>query len=244
MAVLETLLQYTTVNESKSGKISVIIVCGGSSSRMKGVDKMFAEVKGIPVCIRSISAFQNCNEVTDIVVVTKEENILKMQQLCGRFKLTKVTDIVAGGSCRQRSVYNGLKLLTEETGIVLIHDGARPFVTADCIKRVIDGVKLHSAAACAISLKDTVKVIKPDGLVVSTPERSTLSAVQTPQGFDYMLYRAAVEKNISRLEDFTDDCSVAEASGYPVYVVEGDCKNIKITTAEDLKIAEIFAEDI
>lgn len=244
MAVLETFLQYTKVNESDNGKISVIVVCGGSSSRMKGVDKMFAEVKGIPVCIRSILAFQNCDEVADIIVVTKEENILKMQQLCSQFKLTKVTDIVAGGSCRQRSVYNGLRQLTDETDIVLIHDGARPFVTADCIKRVIDGVKQNSAVTCAVSLKDTVKVIKPDGLVVSTPDRSTLSAVQTPQGFKFKIYCAAVEKNIDRLEDFTDDCSVVEACGYPVYVVDGDSRNIKITTAEDLKIADILAEDM
>lgn len=243
MAVCETVLQYTTEKNKEYTKISVIVVCGGSSSRMQGIDKMFAEVKGIPVCIRSIMAFQNCSDVNDIVVVTREENIFKMQQLCGEFKLTKVTDIVAGGSCRQESVYNGLKQLTDDTDIVLIHDGARPFVKLDCIDRVINGVKINSAVACAVSPKDTVKVIKPDGLVISTPDRSTLSAVQTPQGFKYNLYCSAIEKFSDKLEEFTDDCSIVEAFGFPVYVVDGDYKNIKITTAEDLKIAEIFAEE-
>jgi 2-C-methyl-D-erythritol 4-phosphate cytidylyltransferase len=244
MAVCETILQYTTATENVNSKISVIVVCGGSSSIMKGIDKMFAEVKGVPVCIRSILAFQNCAEINDIVVVTKEENILKMQQLCGEYRLTKVTDIVVGGSCRQESVYNGLKRLTDDTDIVLIHDGARPFVTDDCIKRVIGGVRLNSAVTCAVSPKDTIKVIKPDGLVVSTPDRSTLSAVQTPQGFKFNLYRSAVEKFSDKLEEFTDDCSIVEAFGFPVYVVEGDYKNIKITTAEDLKIAQNFVEEI
>lgn len=244
MAVCETMLQYTTTTVSENAKTSAIVVCGGSSSRMNGIDKMFADVKGVPVCIMSISAFQNCAEINDIVVVTKEENILKMQQLCGEFNLTKVTDIVAGGSCRQESVYNGLKCLTDETDIVLVHDGARPFVKDDCIKRVIDGVKLNSAVTCAVSPKDTIKIIKSDGLVVSTPDRSTLSAVQTPQGFKLSLYRSAVEKFTDKLEEFTDDCSIVEAFGFPVYVVEGDYKNIKITTSEDLKVAEIFAEEI
>ena len=244
MAVCETKLQYTTTIEKENAKISVIVVCGGSSSRMKGVDKMFAEVKGLPVCVRSILAFQNFPYVNDIVVVTKEENIFKMQQLCGEFKLTKVTDIVAGGECRQRSVYNGLKQLTDDTDIVLIHDGARPFVNNDCIKRVIDGVRINSAVTCAVSPKDTLKVTKPDGLVISTPDRSTLSAVQTPQGFNYSLYRSAIEKFSDELEQFTDDCSIVEAFGFPVYVVEGDYKNIKITTTEDLKIADIFAEEV
>ncbi len=243
MAICETVLKYTTANETKSTKTAAIVVCGGNSSRMKGVDKMFAEIRGVPVCVRSVIAFQNCSEITDIVVVTKEESILKMQQLCDRYKLTKVTDIVVGGFCRQQSVYNGLKQLTEDTDTVLVHDGARPFVTEDCIKRVVNGARINSAVTCAVRPKDTIKVIKPDGLVASTPDRNTLSAVQTPQGFKYELYRSAVEQNYDWLENFTDDCSVVEAFGYPVYVVEGDYKNIKITTAEDLMLAEILAEE-
>ncbi len=244
MISTETVLKYTTVNDNQSGKVSVIVVCGGSSSRMGGIDKMMTVVKGIPICVRSIMAFQNCDKVSDIVVVTKAESILKMQQLCGTFKLTKVTDIVEGGDCRQRSVANGLVQLADDTGIVLIHDGARPFVTEDCIQRVIDGVKRFSAVTCAVPLKDTVKSVRTDGLVTATPDRSTLQAVQTPQGFRLNLYKTAVEGIINDLEKFTDDCSIVESQGYPVYTVLGNYKNIKITTAEDLKIAEVFAEDI
>lgn len=239
----ETLLKYTAVKESDSGKVSVIVVCGGSSSRMGGIDKMFAEIKGIPVCIRSCLAFQNCDSVSDIVIVTRRENILKMQQLCGTFKLTKVSDIVEGGNCRQQSVANGLKQLTDYTDTVLIHDGARPFVKNDCIERVIEKAREFSAVTCAVPLKDTVKIVREDGLVTATPDRSIMQAVQTPQGFDYNLYKSAVEANTEHLEDFTDDCSIVEAHGFPVYTCMGDYTNIKITTAEDLRIAEVFAED-
>ena len=243
MTATETALKYTTVSVSESEKVSVIIVCGGSSSRMNGIDKMFAEIKGIPVCARSISAFQKCEAVNDIVVVTKEESILKMQQLCDEFKLSKVTDIVAGGDCRQQSVANGLAQLTDDTDVVLIHDGARPFVTDACITRVINAARESSAVTCAVKLKDTVKVIRADGMVTATPDRNSLAAVQTPQGFKFSLYKSAVAANAGQLHSFTDDCSVVEAFGYPVYIVEGDYRNIKITTAEDLKIAQILAED-
>ncbi len=243
MPVAESVLKYTAVSENSSNKISVIVVCGGSSQRMGGIDKMFAKIKGIPVCVRSIMPFQRLEEIENIIVVTKSENVLKMQQICEEFKLSKVTDIVEGGDCRQRSVLNGFKQLNDETTIVLIHDGARAFIDKSCILRVIDGVRQHSAVTCAVKVKDTVKVTDRENTVISTPDRSSLVAVQTPQGFDYNLYKTALETNISQLDAFTDDCSIVEASGYAVYTVEGDYKNIKITTAEDLKIAEIFAED-
>ncbi len=243
MTKTETVLNYTTVKDTDSKKVSAIIVCGGNSSRMGSVDKMMAEVKGIPICIRSCLAFQNCDEVADIVIVTRAESILKMQQLCENFKLTKVCDIVEGGNCRQQSVANGLKQLCDDTDVVLIHDGARPFVTNACINRVIEKAREVSAVTCAVPLKDTVKSVRTDSLVTATPDRSTLQSVQTPQGFKFELYRSAVESNADCLDKFTDDCSIVEAYGYPVYTCIGDYKNIKITTAEDLKIAEVFAED-
>lgn len=239
----EAVIKYTTVSESDSDKVSVIVVCGGSSSRMGGVDKMMHEVNGIPVCIRSCLKFQNNDKVSNIVIVTKTESVLNMQQLCEAFKLTKVSDIVEGGNCRQQSVANGLKQLPDDTDVVLIHDGARPFVTNDCINRVIEKAREVSAVTCAVPLKDTVKSVRDDGLVTATPDRSTLQSVQTPQGFKFNLYKSAVEANADKLDCFTDDCSIVEEFGYPVYTCMGDYKNIKITTAEDLKVAEIFAED-
>lgn len=238
MPVTETVLQYVTVDEIQTDKVSVIVVCGGSSRRMNGIDKIFTEIGGIPVCVRSISAFQNCDAVSDIVVVTKSESVLKMQQLCEKFGLSKVTDIVEGGDCRQQSVKNGLDRITENGGIVLIHDGARPLVSNRTIENVIDGARRLSAVTCAVKVKDTVKRIGLDGRVIDTPDRSSLVAVQTPQGFSTELYRKAVGEFEAILENFTDDCSVVERAGYPVYTVEGDYSNIKITTAEDIFTAE------
>lgn len=243
LTMVETSVLNYTAAQNAEGKISVVVVCGGSSSRMNGIDKMFAEISGIPVCVRSVSAFQKCDEIDNIVVVTREENVLKMQQLCDRFELSKVTDIVVGGSCRQQSVANGVNSLCDDTGIVLIHDGARPFVTNECIKRVVEGVKNYSAVTCAVVPKDTVKIVENDGLITSTPVRDGLRAVQTPQGFEFSLYKKAIDANKKDLENFTDDCSIVESFGYAVYTVEGDYRNIKITTADDLLIAEIFAKE-
>lgn len=238
MTLTETVLQYVTLNENQTDKVSVIVVCGGSSRRMNGIDKMFAEIGGIPVCVRSIQAFQNNAEVDDIIVVTKAESILKIQQLCEKYGLSKVTDIVEGGDCRQRSVKNGLDRIAENGGTVLIHDGARPLVSNETIVNVIDGARRLSAVTCAVKVKDTVKKIGLDGRVIDTPDRSSLVAVQTPQGFLTELYRKAVGEFEAVLDGFTDDCSVVERAGYPVYTVEGDYSNIKITTAEDILTAE------
>ncbi len=239
--ITECEIKYSTVTAEEEISVSVIIVCGGTSSRMNGIDKMFAEIGDIPVAARSIMAFEKCDAVKSIVIVTKADSVLKMQQMCDKYGFSKVFDIVEGGDCRQRSVANGLLRVVDD-GIVLIHDGARPFVTDDCIRRVIEAVKNYGAATCGIKLKDTVKQITGDGLVVSTPDRNTLISVQTPQGFKTELYKSAVSRVQFDLDKFTDDCSVAEASGYEVYTVEGDVKNIKITTAEDLLFAEVLAE--
>ncbi len=236
--ITETKLQYSFVTADENPSVSVIVVCGGSSSRMNGIDKMFAPIGGRPVSAVAVSAFENCEAVDNIVIVTKADSILAMQQMCQEYGFSKVSDIVEGGSCRQRSVANGLDRVTD--GIVLIHDGARPFVKNDCILRVVEAAKKYSAVTCAVKLKDTVKHIKSDGLVISTPDRSSLVAVQTPQGFDVGLYKACVSNKQFELENFTDDCSVVEANGHSVYTVEGDYENIKITTAEDLEYADFI----
>lgn len=243
MTELKTEIKITELNDILNGKTVAIIVCGGSSSRMNGVDKMFAEIAGVPVAVRSILKFQNSTEIDGIVIVAKKENVLRFQQLCEEYKLSKVSDIVAGGKCRQESVYNGLKRVPDDTAYILIHDGARPFVTKECINRVLNGAKKFNAVACAVPLKDTIKQIKGkgDGTVVATPDRDNLCAVQTPQGFRTEIYKSAVESEKDRLEDFTDDCAVVEAYGQSVCVVDGDYRNIKITSAEDLLYAEILA---
>ncbi len=238
--ITECKLDYCTLTEPENVKVSVIIVCGGSSSRMNGIDKMFAKIGEVPVAARTITVFENCPLVENIVIVTKSESVLKMQQLCENYGFKKVTDIVEGGNCRQRSVANGLDFANEN--IVLIHDGARPFVTNDCILRVIDATVKYGAVTCAVKLKDTVKMVDSEGKVLSTPDRNTLVSVQTPQGFNTELYKDAVSKSQFDLDKFTDDCSLVEAFGHDVYTVEGDYTNIKITTAEDLMFAEVLSK--
>ena len=243
MVELNPMIKVTELDDV-GGKAVAIVVCGGSSLRMKGVDKMFAPVFGVPVAVRSILKFQNSPVIDSVVIVTKEENVNRFAKLCKEYKLQKVTDIVVGGKCRQESVYNGLKVVSDDAQYVLIHDGARPFVTKECIELVLDGAKRFNAVAAAVPLKDTVKRIKGNGdsTVVDTPDRSTLASVQTPQGFRTDIYKEAIEALKDRLEDFTDDCSIVEAYGQSVCLVDGDYRNVKITTAEDLEIAEILAK--
>ena len=236
--VTETKIEYTALVEKEYKSVAAIIVCGGSSSRMNGVDKMFAEIGDMPLSAVTVSAFQNCDKVDNIIIVTKSDSVLPMQQMCEKYGFSKVSDIVEGGSCRQRSVANGLDKVRAD--IVLVHDGARPFVTNDCILRVIDGAERYSACTCAVKLKDTVKQIKNDGLVVSTPDRASLVAVQTPQGFDAELYKKCVSNSQFDLEKFTDDCSVVESCGHSVYIVDGDYENFKVTTSEDLLYASFL----
>ena len=242
MNVTELKLQYNVCEESGEG-IPVIIVAAGKSSRMKGINKQFVSLLGIPVIARTLMAFENSSVISKIIVVTAEENIADMQLVCDKYMISKLSDIVAGGNCRHESVMNGMARLNVADKKVLIHDGARPFVTDACITRVINAARESSAVTCAVKLKDTVKVVRADGMVTATPDRNSLAAVQTPQGFKFSLYKSAVAANAGQLHSFTDDCSVVEAFGYPVYIVEGDYRNIKITTAEDLKIAQILAED-
>lgn len=221
---------------------AVIVVCGGSSSRMNNKDKMLLEIKGVPVFIRSLLAFEKNSGIGKIIVVTRAENLLTTQNAVKQFGITKVTDIVVGGKSRQESVKCGFDMLTKDDKICLIHDGARPFVTNDCITRVIEGANFFGAVSCVVQCKDTIKKIDNHGKVVETPNRSSLVSVQTPQGFKTEIYKNALEK-CGDLSSFTDDCSIVESVGVPVYTVEGDYTNIKITTPEDVLLAEAILKE-
>ena len=230
-------LKYTTAQQD--GSVGVVIAAAGSATRMGGVDKLFAPLNGVPVLAHTLLAFQNHPLVKCIAVVTKKESVLPVQQLAARFELTKVCDILPGGQNRAESVQIGF-LQIQKSGVqtVLIHDGARPLVSGELISRVIAGVEEFSAAAAAVSVKDAIKQVTPLGKIVKDVERSSLCAMQTPQGFTAESYAKALQT--VKAADFTDDCAFMEQAGYPVYTVPGDYKNIKITTPEDLMIAEAF----
>ena len=217
-----------------------VIVAAGNASRMGGIDKVMAPLGGEPMIVRTVRAFQTCDAVSEIVVVTRPDLIIRIMDLCAGFD--KVKAVVAGGSSREESVGMGLNALSKRVELAAIQDGARPLITWQVIDRVIRAANTYGAAAPAVPVKDTVKVVV-GGIVKETPRRSALRAVQTPQVFDFDLLRGALKKAREDGAQITDDCSAVERLGMSVKIVEGDERNIKVTTPMDLKIAEMLLEE-
>ena len=229
-------LEYTLA-ENK-GAVPVIVVAAGASTRMQGTNKQLAEVGGVPVIIKTLQKFENNKNISNIILVVKCEDLFTIQMLCDKFMITKVSDIVCGGNSRQESVLKGFARLPENSQKVLIHDGARPFVTDAIIDSVIEGLNEYSAVTCGVKVKDTIKRVSQNGMVEETLNRDSLMAIQTPQGVRVTDYLKAVDN--MDVSAFTDDTSIMEAAGYKVLITAGDYKNIKITTREDLILANAF----
>ena len=225
----------------KLRRCGAVIVAAGSASRMGGIDKVMAPLAGEPMIKRTVRTFQECDAVSEIVVVTRGDLIIPITNLCKDY--AKVTAVIAGGSSRQESVHLGLGALSGKVELAAIHDGARPLVTWQVIDRAIRAGNTYHAAAPAIPVKDTIKTVQ-GGVVVNTPDRSSLQAVQTPQVFDFDLIRGALKQAIDEDAPITDDCSAVERLGMSVKIVEGDERNIKVTTPMDLKIAEMLLEEL
>lgn len=217
-----------------------VIVAAGSASRMGGIDKVMAPLGGEPMILRTVQAFENCETVKEIVIVTREDLMGPIAELCSGF--TKIRSVVQGGSSRQESVKLGLLAFSKEVRLAAVHDGARPLVSGELIDKVIRAAHSYGAAAPAIPVKDTIKVFE-GGFIAATPDRSTLRAVQTPQVMDRDLLLGALEKAEQEGTALTDDCSAVERLGKIVYLVEGDPENLKITTPLDLVLAEAILED-
>ena len=218
-----------------------VIVAAGSASRMGGIDKVMATLGGEPMIVRTVRNFQNCDAIREIVVVTRADLIIPIMDLCSGFD--KVKAVVVGGESRQTSVMAGLNALSKKVGLVAVHDGARPLITWQVIDRTVRAANSYGAAAPGIPVKDTVKTVK-GGIVQSTPDRSALRAIQTPQIFDKDLLRAALRLAQKDNATVTDDCSAVERMGMSVKIVEGDERNLKVTTPIDLKIAELLLEEM
>ena len=218
-----------------------VIVAAGNASRMGGIDKVMAQLKGEPMIARTVRTFQDCDAVSEIVIVTRPDLILPITDLTR--SMSKVRAVVAGGKSRQESVNLGLNALSDKVKLAAIQDGARPLITWQVIDRVVRAAHTHGAAIPCIHVKDTIKVGN-GGLVKETPDRATLFAAQTPQVFDFDLLRGALKK--AELEEYavTDDASAVEYLGMKVKIVEGDERNIKVTTPMDLKIAEMLLEEL
>ena len=217
-----------------------VIVAAGTASRMGGIDKVMAPLENEPMIVRTVRTFQNCDAIKEIVIVTREDLIPKISSICGKFE--KVKAVVVGGKDRAESVRNGLGMLSNKVKLVAVQDGARPLITDAVIDRTVRAAHTYGAAAPAIPVKDTIKVVE-GGIVATTPDRNTLKAIQTPQVFDFDLLKGALKKADQDGAAITDDCSAVELLGFKVKIVEGDERNIKVTTPMDLKIAEMLLEE-
>lgn len=227
-------------------KITAIVLAAGSGKRMNSnVHKQYMLLAGKPVLYYALKAFEE-SSVTDIVLVTGagEERYCR-REIVERYGIRKVCAIVEGGRERYHSVYEGLKAATG-ADYVLIHDGARPLVTVEIIEKSIAAVKESLACVVGMPVKDTIKVVGEGGFAKDTPERSTLWQIQTPQSFSYALIADAYKKVLASCDVMvTDDAMVLEQmTQQKVRVIEGSYRNIKITTPEDLMMAEAYLKDI
>ena len=215
--------------------VSAIIAAAGSSNRMQGIDKQYLEIRGVPVVVRAALAFEMNPLISEIVVVCRQMELPVFTGLFKNFK--KVTQIVPGGANRQDSVFAGVAKTNPRAEYYAIHDGARPFVDQQTIARCIENAIQSKATTAAVKVKDTIKVVK-ENLVVSTPQRDTLYQVQTPQVFAASLYQVAMQQAQQQQRIYTDDCQLIESMHHQVTITQGDYRNIKITTQDDMYIAQ------
>ncbi|MEA4932875.1 MAG: 2-C-methyl-D-erythritol 4-phosphate cytidylyltransferase [Lawsonibacter sp.] len=220
---------------------SAVVVAAGSARRMEGVEKMFAPLGELPVLVHTLYAFQDCPAFDEVVVVTREDLLVEVSQLCRQYGLDKVTKVVVGGADRIHSVWAGLQEVQANVGLIAVHDGARPLVPQTVLEEVVARAGVTGAAAPAVSVTDTIKRGE-NGLAVETVDRSALWAVQTPQVFEAGLIRAAIKKALDDGETLTDDCAAVERLGMKVSLTTGSRENIKITTPFDLLLGEVILE--
>lgn len=229
----------------KGKYISVVIPAAGMGKRMESkINKQFMLINNKPVLAHTIGKFCKEDVIDEIIVVTREDEIeLCKEMVIDRYNYEKVSKIVAGGKERLDSVYNGLMSVDEKAEVVLIHDGARPFVSSSTIINSIEKTLEYKACVVGVPVKDTIKKVDLNNNITVTPDRSSLWAVQTPQSFDYKLLMEAYEKAKETDCLATDDSMLVEKLGYKVKMLMGNYNNIKITTPEDLKFAELMFQD-
>lgn len=223
---------------------TAVIVAAGKGRRMgTEISKQFLPLGGKEILAHTVEKFEQASVVRDIILVTGADSLKDVQAMVQEYGWKKVISVVAGGKERQDSVYSGLKQLREDTEIVLIHDGVRPFVTEKIIEDSVTVAMEIGGCVAGVPAKDTIKVCNGENIAVATPDRSTLWQIQTPQTFRKDLILQAYEGAAQEGVIGTDDASLAEHSGYPVKVIMGSYRNIKITTKEDLLIGEAFLKE-
>ncbi len=221
--------------------VSCIVAAGGSGTRMgASVNKLFLEVNDVPVIAHTLSVLETSEVVSEIIIAAREEEIIYISELVSVFGITKVKAIVKGGATRAESVLSASKEVSPACDLVMIHDGARPFVTDAILVETAKKAEKFGAAACGVKPKCTLKSINDKGFITDTVNRERTIEIQTPQVFKKELFDKMYSLDIEILKRATDDCILAEKCGAEIFVTEGSFKNIKITTPEDMEIAEIF----
>jgi 2-C-methyl-D-erythritol 4-phosphate cytidylyltransferase len=238
--------QYVTREEGVNTMKTVqdttgILVCAGNATRMQGQNKILLPLGKTNVIGMSMSAMEQCDRIAEFIIVARPCDQDAIRQTVSDLQLKKCSAIVSGGATRQESVWNGIRAASKETKLFAIHDGARPLVKPEQIAAVIQDATVFGGATLGVPVKDTIKVVN-DGLIVDTPYRPHLYITQTPQVFQKRIYFEAVDFAQEHNLDFTDDCQLAEAIGCKVYMTVGDYTNIKITTPEDIFIAQLLLE--
>lgn len=213
-------------------KFSAIITAGGTSSRFGDTNKLLEKINGKEIILYTVEAFVNAG-IEEIIICANESIMEILVKIFEKFSMIK---IIKGGTSRQESVYNGL--LAINCDYVLIHDGARPMISQEIIKNTMDSVEKYNAVSVMTKTIDTIKEVNENGKIIRTIDRSKLFNTQTPQAFEYNLIKKVHEKLIG--ESYTDDAGMVEALGYDVYVVQGDYRNIKVTTKSDIALVKVF----
>jgi len=225
--------------------VSCIVAAGGSGSRMKAnKNKLFLDINGMPVIAHTLTALNKSRYISEIIISSREEDAKLIEECVNKYCITKAKSIVKGGATRAESVFSAISEISDVCDYVMIHDGARPFVTDVIIAETIEKAKEYSAAACGVKPKCTLKTVNSNGVIIDTVDREKTIEIQTPQVFDKTLLKKMYSLGLETIKSATDDCVLAEKCGADIYVTEGSYKNIKITTPEDIEIAEIFAKGI
>ena len=224
--------------EAGRPRCTALVVAAGSARRMGGIHKVLQPLDGVPVLVRTLTAFQLARQVDEIIVAVREEDLVEISQLCKTYGIHKCSKVVRGGESRVHSALLAALEASPETALLAVHDGARPLATPELIDRVVSAAARCGAAAPAVPLKDTVKAFQSGGAVLETLDREHLRAVQTPQVFEASLLKAALQSALEKGVPVTDDASAVEALGKTVFLVKGEEENLKITTPLDLVLAE------
>lgn len=228
---------------SQKSYCTAILPAAGSGKRMgKDIKKQFLKLNGKEIIVYTIEKFEQCNEVDEIIIVTTEETIPFLWEIVKREGFQKVVAIVKGGTERQHSVYAGICAVSEKTDFVIVHDGVRPFVAIEDISKTIEIAKQKGACVLGVKTKDTIKICDEENKIIQTPKRDFVWCIQTPQVFKKSLLLKAFEKANKTRFVGTDESVLIEQMGFDVFVEEGHYDNIKITTAEDMMIAEAFVK--